>query len=122
MSFKTINTGNEQLTRVQANVKAAFDEVAAAAAKKAQPVTTTGPMYRVTGDEAAVFIDARRGPVTVVLPASAAAPIVLRSIADATNAVTVSAPGATIDGASMTTLPKLGALLVAFDGRNWWSL
>jgi len=122
MAFKTIRTGNEQLDTIQKNTAAAFSEAAAAAAVKAQSVTTTGPMYRVTGLEAAVFIDARGGGVTIVLPSSASGPVILRSIADTGNAITVSAAGATIDGASMTTLPKLASMLLAFDGRNWWSI
>lgn len=121
MAFKKISTGNEQLDRVQANVKTAFDETAAAAAKKAQPVTTTGPMYKVTGAEVAVFINASGSPVTVVLPSSASSIVVLRSVGGS-NAITVSAPGATINGLGMITLDPLSSLSLAFDGRNWWTV
>lgn len=121
MAFKIIRTGDENLDRVQQNVQAAFQELAASAAGAV--VTTSGPQYRATGAELVVFVDARGGPVTVVLPDRAKGILTLRSVADTANAIKVVTPGASIDGdATARTLGSLQTLRLAFDGRAWWSV
>lgn len=120
VAFKLIRTGDAELDRVQQNVQAAFQQLGAAGV--GAPVTTKGPQYRMSGAETALFVDARGGPVLVVLPESPAGIVTLRSVASTPNKVTITSVAPTIDGASRALLDSLATLRFGFDGTAWWSL
>ena len=111
------------LIRVQQSVQAAFTDIIGATAPGGAAVTTSARMYRATGAELAIFVDARGGPVTVVLPTKPQGPLLtLRSVVASGNKITVQSVGQTIDALPTASLASLGTLRLAFDGRSWWSV
>lgn len=120
VTLEKIKTDDEDLNRVQKNVGTAIAALSAQAAAARPSPTTSGPTYKATGAELVIFAASAGGPVSIILPTKPSGLVIVRNVANGT--VTVSAAGATIDGKPMTSVAALGTLILAFDGRNWWSL
>lgn len=118
--LKWTRTGDEAIDRNLQAIALAFQDGTVAGPNKVR-ITAD---YRAAGNEAYIFVDSSRGPVTVNLPSTAPGPIVIKSATLSTNIVYVAVVGngkINLVAARVEIDPLMSETLVS-DGKNWFTV
>lgn len=128
-AFKVIQVDNNDagtIRRIQENVSTKFAEIDSPTQTVVLPIVSSQTIktYSVNPSDQYIVVDARGGPIKVVLPVPARATqvVAIKSGYNSNSVTIVQADGNPMgDGAASIDITKQGAAFMVNSGKAWWN-
>lgn len=121
--MKVIPTSDAEIRQLQENIQAAFKELPKPPSDPTQ--TAINENYVVKATDEFIFVDSRRGALTISLPAPGTRTVTIRNVSASTNAVNVQAANALPinQTQSIIQIEPLTTKSFRYDNqtRVWWT-